>query len=529
METCFDVALVGYGPVGQALAAGLAQLGHRVAVLERLPALHRQPRAVGFDHETARILQSLGIAASLSEFTVPVTRYDWRNADGTVLKTFTGLDRVALSGWPDKVTFHQPGLEAALDARVRSFGSQVEICQGWEVIAAEERDDHVVIQARTANGNKDTQRTIRARFVVGCDGAGSFIRRAMGSHYETLGFSADWLVVDIRPKEPAAWDAQMIQVCDPRRPTTLVASGPGRRRLEFMLLEGESKDAMNVPDVVWKLLENRGWRPDNAHLERHAVYTFGACIASPWRSGRLLLAGDAAHLTPPFAGQGLCAGLRDAAALQWRLHYVLTGMAKDSILDSYAGEREPHVRSFTNFSMALGNIICVLEPADAARRDAQLLGADASAEDRYPDPLLGPSCLVNAGDPHAGSLSLQARIRVRGREGRFDDIVGSGFILLGLDHEPKAELDAAAIEFAQWLGIRLVGIGASTEIEDIEGAYRAWFETLESRAVLIRPDFYLFGAGDALDLMHNLQKADVWNDRCELSDGQAVARASQAE
>lgn len=513
-----DVAIVGYGPVGQALAIGLAQQGTRVVVIERSPALFALPRAVGFDHETARILQSLGIAESLNRFTAVPRRYEWRNAQGRVLKAFNGLDRPGISGWADKFTFCQPELERILDARLRACGGAVDILQGRQVTAAEDCGEFVrlaaqAVEAGGAGGSAGPADPceIRARFVVGCDGAGSFVRRAMGARYEEIGFSADWLVIDIRPKNAADWNADLLQICDPARPTTLVASGPGRRRLEFMVLPGETKADLNRPEKIWELMGPWGWTADNAVLERHAVYTFGAGIADRWRMGRMLLAGDAAHLTPPFAGQGLCAGLRDVASLAWRLPAVLDGRARIGLLDGYPSERIPHVRVFTEFSVMLGGVICVLDPQAAAGRDAQMLAADAAAEDRYPDPPLTPSNMLRAGDPQAGRLSLQARVAHDGREGLFDDLLGGGFVLLGLDHDPAARLTPGQRAFLQRRGVKAIGIGAGTRVADLDGDYRAWFGRLGARAVLVRPDFYVFGAGEAPELVAAFMASDAWN------------------
>jgi hypothetical protein len=369
----------------------------------------------------------------------------------------------------------------------------------------------------------EAAREIHARFVVGCDGAGSFVRRAMGAHYEEMGFSADWLVIDIRPKDPADWNADLLQICDPARPTTLVASGPGRRRLEFMMLPGETKAELNQPARVWELMRPWGWTPDNALLERHAVYTFGAGIADRWRVGRMLLAGDAAHLTPPFAGQGLCAGLRDVASLAWRLHEVLRGRAQEQLLDTYPSERLPHVRVFTEFSVMLGGVICVLDAAAAAGRDAHMLGPGADAEDRYPDPPLSPSSVLRAADPQAGRLSLQGRIAVNGSEGLFDDLGGGGFVLLGLDHDPEAALAPEQRQFLQRMDIKVVGIGAGTAVHDVDGSYRDWFASLGTRAVIVRPDFYVFGAGEAPQLVAALMASDAWK-----AAGPAVARRASA-
>jgi len=505
-----DVAIVGYGPVGQALALKLAQQGHRIAVVERWPTLFGLPRAVGLDHEAMRILQSLGITDEFAPYTAPSQVYEWRNGAGDLLVAFPGLDHMASSGWPAGNGFSQPALERILDERVRNeHAAQVQVLQGTAVTALAEAAEHVVLELHPTGAV--APRHIAARYVVGCDGAGSIVRQALGARYEDLAFAADWLVVDLRPRDPARCSADLIQVCDPRRPTTMVTGGPGRRRFEFMMLEGERKEDFNNARAAWSLLERWGWTPANAVLERHAVYTFRACVADRWRSGRMMIAGDAAHLTPPFAAQGLCAGLRDVAALAWRLDQVLHGRGPERLLDSYGDERRPHARALVEFAVELGRIICVLDAAAADERD---VGLRAQAEElsrrKFPAPRLGDSPLLHAQDAAAGTLGRQGRVRLRGRTGRFDDLTGNGFVLIGHGHEPAAALGAAQLAFLQRIGATAVGIGPGCAVQDLDGTYLRWFEELGCRSVLVRPDFYVYGAGEAAALVDELMIA--WTD-----------------
>jgi 2-polyprenyl-6-methoxyphenol hydroxylase-like FAD-dependent oxidoreductase len=503
----YDVAIVGYGPVGQTLAILLGRRGWRVGVFERQPAAYALPRAVHFDHEVGRILQDTGIAADLAGTSEPAGVYEWRNAAGDVLLRFTSAAEGAC-GWPESNMCAQPDLERLLDARARALPA-VDVHRGAEVVGLDPGAAAVRLEAATAVGARSA---VEARYVVGCDGANSFVRPHLGATVTDLGFFFDWLIVDVRPHVPARWDPPNLQICDPARPTTLVSGGPGRRRWEFMRLPGEPLEELNRDETAWRLLAPWGVRPANAALERHTVYRFQARWVDTWRRGRLLLAGDAAHQMPPFAGQGMCAGLRDAANLAWKLDLVLRGIAPEALLDTYARERVPHVRAVIEFSMALGHVICIADPAEAAARDAAMTAALRAGAQATPPPapVLGPGAFA-AGDPHAGSLFVQGRVGVGARTGRFDDLVGSGFALVARDADPRAHLDGDSAAFFTTLGGVAAQVGAGAPVRDVDGRYARWFADTGTALVLQRPDFYVFGTAprvdDATALVASLRRA----------------------
>jgi hypothetical protein len=310
--------------------------------------------------------------------------------------------------------------------------------------------------------------------------------------YEDLGFDSAWLVVDVVPSEPPVWHPLNIQVCDPQRPTTMVSGGPGRRRWEFMALPGEA--LLGLVDRAWELLAPWGVTPDNAEIERQAVYTFAARLAEQWSFGHLALAGDAAHQMPPFAGQGLCSGLRDAACLAWKLDAVLSGLAPPSLMDTYGPERRPQVRAAIDFSVELGNVICISDPGEAAARDDAMVAAARQSGPLAlpPPPPIGPG-VTRAGDPAAGQLGRQGVVAHGGRRGRFDDVVGRGWMLVSAEPAPLAGL---AIELSLWwaeLGGTAVQVAPGAEVDDVEGTYARWFAELDAAVILTRPDFYVFG------------------------------------
>ena len=495
----YDVAIVGYGPVGAALAALLGQHGHRVLVLERYRDPYPLPRAVHYDHEAARILQSCGVAEECSKIVEPAEVYEFRNARGETLIRFGRIGN-GMSGWPQSSMFSQPDLEAVLFRRVETLPS-VEVRRGCLVTGLADEGDTVVVETDSD--------PVRARYVVGCDGANSSVRTLTGIAMHDRAFFYDWLVVDVVFDEPRVFDPPNVQICDPVRPTTVVSGGPGRRRWEFMALPDESVDELNEEATAWRLLEPFGARPDNARLEKHAVYRFQARWADEWRRGHLLIAGDAAHQTPPFAGQGLCAGLRDAANLWWKLDLVLRNLAPDALLDTYGRERGPHAQAVIELAIEMGKLICVADADAAAARDLSFMsGYDGGLTEVPPFPPFSDG-IVLAGSPHAGELFVQGEVEHDGRRLRFDDAFGSGWSLVTLG------APALEPELSDWfagIGGRVVALGGpGPDATDADGTYGKWFADRGVVAALQRPDFMLFGTAAQLsevrDLVRSLQAA----------------------
>jgi flavoprotein hydroxylase len=470
-----DVAVVGYGPVGATLAVLLAQTGRSVVILERQPALYALPRAVHMDDHVTRIFQSCGLGPDLPHLTEPASVYEWRNASGTTLLRI-GRDGVGAGGWPVSSMFHQPALERALRRRVGELGVDVRL--GHEVSGLRQGQEQV--EVTTSDGP-----TFRARYVVGCDGANSTVRGLVGLDLVDLGFSSDWLIVDVVLDHHRVFDPLNQQVCDPARPTTAVSGGPGRRRWEFMRLPHESLEELNSRQQAWSLLAGWDVHPGNAVIERHAVYTFAARVAPSWRSGSVLLAGDAAHQMPPFAGQGMCAGIRDTANLAWKLDMVLTGRATPDLLDTYDLERRVDVRTAIDFSVELGKVICIPDPEEAAERDAAMTSSGGGAIEPPPLPPLAGG-VIAAATADAGHTLPQGRTDA----GRFDDLHGVGWLLI---LRPGATDASDAAPWFQQIGGRIVTVGSDDTV------WQGWFAERDCSAVLCRPDFYAFGTAGTTD------------------------------
>lgn len=504
-----DVAVVGCGPVGLVLSILLAHKGWRVVILEKYRGQYPFPRVVAFDGETARSFASAGIGADLMELGEPLGQYMFQNAEGRELFSFEAPYEPGRDGWPIATVMHQPTFERALREHVLTLPN-ITTLFGHKVEAIADHGSHVSI---TAPG-PDHDGEVTASWVIGCDGANSFVRDVMGTKMIDLNFKHDWLLVDVVFHEKRAFRPNDVQVCDPARPTTIVASGRGHRRWEFMRLPGESIEELSTVERMWELLKPYDVTPDNADLTRNIVYTFQAAMADKWRNGRLLLAGDSAHLMPPFAGQGMCSGIRDAANLAWKLDLVLRDIVSDELLDAYPAERALQVRHTIEMSIEVGKIVSELDPVAAARRDAFLIAMQAKPEgvDLAPSAYALEAGIVRRTPEISlpdGELSPQGVVARGTQRDRFDEVVGRGWQLI-TTLDPYEALGEDELEFLKTLGAQLVRvmpagippkIARAHEVVDVERLYLPWLAGHRKVAALVRPDYYVFGfAKDRADL-----------------------------
>jgi len=394
-----------------------------------------------------RIFQSAGLAEKIAKVTRTSSKgMHFANGEGRTLMIRRGIDGPGPHGWAGNWYFHQPILEGVLREGLNRFAN-VGVHLGHEVVSVDDLD---------------------ARYVVGCDGARSLVRQAIGSRHVDLGLHQPWLVVDLLcdPESPRvkALPDYTVQLCDPARPMTVVNIGGERRRWEIMLMPGDDSARLTDPGIFWPMM-SRWLEPEDARLERAAVYTFHSVVQQGWRKGRFLLAGDACHQTPPFLGQGMCAGMRDAANLAWKLAAIVKDGAADTLLDTYESERLPHVRTFIDLAVKLGAILQETDREAAAERDRRF---EAGAEMfDFPQPQLGPGCRIDA-PPPVGTIFPQPRLA----DGRLmDEAIGQRFAIVGeADTLGRLRPDA----------IRLPDVG------------RDWLALHGIRGALLRPDRYIY-------------------------------------
>lgn len=467
-QTDFDVVVSGYGPTGLAAASLLSRRGHRVCVFERWPTLYGMPRMATIDGESARILQAACDIDHALRNSLPRTRYLLANDEGEVLLDHD-WDKPHLCGFPFRISLHQPDIEDAMDARSRRQG--VEVNQGWEVFSVAQTADAATVFARERTSGRE--RSVTAKYVIGADGARSAIRQALGIERESWPFRNAWLTFDARRKRRLpdfrglSPDGRVAVIfCAPHgRAHSVIPLGVDHIRFNFEIDPDTPHDGKLDRSLAYgKLKEVYGVTEEQVEVYRQAIYPFEGKLAKRWRIGRVFLAGDAAHLMTPFLGQGGCSALRDAINLAWKLDLVLRSVTDEGLLDTYEAERMPDVRYYI----------------DASDKLAALAFGDGKAE--VPPP--PPRALV-------GSVGPQGVVRYRGRQGRFDDVVGWGFQLVY-----RGE---GAVQPLEPFGGVVAPIGG--DIVDVDGTYERFFAEHAIQGLLMRPDFIIGGvARSAEDL-----------------------------
>jgi 2-polyprenyl-6-methoxyphenol hydroxylase-like FAD-dependent oxidoreductase len=509
-----DVLVVGYGPVGIVCSALLADYGLDVVVVEKHQERYKLHRAGHLDGEIMRVFQRLGVAEAVELVAQPLVSMQLMTPGGETLSTVeSGRSG---SGWRSDYLAYQPDYEPPLDRRARELGVRVYMGTAAESITEHADGVRTVVRSAADPGAAPRtvdSRTVESRYVIGADGAGSFVRSAIGAQRLDLGFEAvPHLVVDLEwsdpdldlPGLPAA-----AQVLDVERPH-LTGRWGGRRgaRWEFAAREGESRDFLESEQTAWDLIGRWGVRPEHGKIVRHTVYTFESSVSDPWRVGRVLLMGDAAHTMPPFMGQGMLSGIRDADNLAWKLAAVLAGRADEALLDTYRAEREPHVRDFIELSCRMGATILTTDPERAAARDEMLRSG------RGPEPVVPRLGTAIVRSPHApgaldapaadGRPSLQARVALDTRVDRLDEQFPTrGWRIVSRHPVPRDLFDERQLRLLDSLDMQFAhisrGAHGTTSFYDIDAEYDRWYLGTGRKVFLERPDHYVYGTAATVE------------------------------
>ena len=464
-----DVIVVGLGPTGATLANILGEYGLDVLVLEREESVYPLPRAVHFDDEAMRVFQSVGLAEAIGRDARVNVGTKFVDANMDLMLDWSRPQQIGPLGWYPSYRFHQPDLEAELNNGLAARDT-VTVKRSANVAKITDHGDLVTV----AYDNDGVTRTVTGRFVVGTDGARSVVRSSMDSVWEDLGFQERWLVIDVQLAKPRHDLGDFtIQTCDRLRPTTYVRCPRDWRRWEISLKPDETVEMVTDESFIWPKLRP-AITPQEGTIRRKAVYSFESKLATKWREGRRLIAGDAAHLMPPFLGQGMCTGIRDAANLAWKLVAVLKWGATEDILDSYEMERRDHARIYIETAVSVGEMMNSAETAEAL---THAIRPDGSAQmqsiNRGLERAIGP-----AGDNFAGMRMPQPSLR----DGqRLSDAMQGRFAIIGR---------GAALQMVDLPASQLAIAVNADEHDEVD----IMLASLGVEAVLLRPDFYCFGA-----------------------------------
>jgi 3-(3-hydroxy-phenyl)propionate hydroxylase len=498
-----DVAIIGYGPTGVAAANFLGSRGVRAIAFEREKDIYQRARAVTVNDWTLRCFQSVGLDQALLKDMDAHTHYRWRTYAGKELMRVK-VQPSAL-GQPPAMAIYQPVMEQTLRDGAARFADHIDVRYGESVTSIAQDAEGATVTTGSSS--------VRVRYVMACDGGSSGTREQLG--IRLLGDTIDtrWVVIDARVKR--WWPERNILTfwSDRKRPVVDIALGLGNHRWEFPLEPHESEDQFATREQLWVLLNSMGVTATDVDIHQHAFYRHHVRAAERWRDGRVFLLGDAGHLMPPWAGQGMQSGIRDASNLSWKLHLVLTGKATgdaaETLLDSYEAERAPNVAFMTAESERLGRII-KMQMTGREKVEA-LHGALLGKLGLNPPPLaiaLPPSLESGwlSGTPAPGNaigkMPPQPMMgTARGRYGRLDDLIGDGFVLLGDNCDPATL--PAPVDRVAWdrLGARFITIRsadrcaeAETDLIDLEGALLTWMRAHNCKAMALRPDRFVVAA-----------------------------------
>ena len=470
----FDVVIVGLGPTGGTLANLLAMNNVSVLILEKEANIYNLPRAVHFDDEIMRVFQTIGITKSLSKKLIINKGTKFIDDNGELLLDWPRPKKITENGWYPSYRFHQPDLERSLRYNLKKY-KNVAIVQNAQVYKTVNKKNYVEVNYKNTKTNKIY--SLKSKYIIGCDGANSFLRNEINSEMENLGFEQRWAVIDvILKRKKKDLPDRTIQYCSQFRPATYCRNVGKRRRWEIALKDNESSNTFFKEKSLWKFL-SRWVTPDDVHIERKTIYKFQSAIAKKWRKGRIFLVGDAAHLTPPFMGQGMCAGIRDASNLAWKISISCQKGHNEQLLDTYQSERVSNVRDYIKTAMKMGELLNSIGGSKVS--DTVFIQPDGSIKMNTIKPKLGKG-LGNPKDSNRGKIFPSFKNEL---EKDIDVLYSCEPILITNRKVNKKEFPIKTFDIKDIPKIDMI------------------LKKFKSNALILRPDRYVFASSNEKDLV----------------------------
>ena len=464
----FDVTIVGLGPAGGTLANLLAMHGFSILILDREKSFYPLPRAVHFDDEIMRVFQTIGITKDFLKHTIINKGTKFVNSKDKVILDWPRPKKITDNGWYPSYRFHQPDLEKKLRKKLKNY-KKVSIEQNSEVKKIINSKNQVDIIYANISSHKEY--IVRSKYLVGCDGANSITRKQIKTTMDNLGCTQKWAVVDlILKKKKNNLPDRTIQYSNPKQPATYCRNVGKRRRWEFAIKKNHSDKKVLSERYIWNFL--KPWlKKSEAIIERKTIYTFESAIARKWRKGRVFIAGDAAHLMPPFMGQGMCAGIRDASNLAWKIANCLRNKFNETLLNTYQSERSLNVKEYIETTMRMGEFVNAVESiqiTDNIRSDNKGIKSMQSIK-----PKLGKG-LGNLKDKNRGKTFPQ--FKLKNNKTLDNNFSKKGMIVLSSDVNPKTSKYYSILKAKNFSNVS------------------RYLKNIKSKAILVRPDRFILAS-----------------------------------
>ena len=464
----FDITIVGLGPAGGTLANLLAMHDFSILILDREKSFYPLPRAVHFDDEIMRVFQTIGITKEFLKHTIINKGTKFVNSKDKVILDWPRPKKITENGWYPSYRFHQPDLEKKLRKKLKNY-KKVSIEQNSEVIKINNLKNHVDITYLNINNHKEL--LVRSKYLIGCDGANSITRKQMKTKMDNLGFTQKWAVVDlILKKKKNNLPDRTIQYSNPKQPATYCRNVGRRRRWEFAIKKNHSDKKVLSENYIWNFL--KPWlNKSEAIIERKTIYTFESAIARKWRKGRVFLAGDAAHLMPPFMGQGMCAGIRDASNLAWKIANCIRNKFDEKLLNTYQSERSLNVKEYIETTMRMGEFVNAVESiqiTDNIKSDNKGIKSMQSIK-----PKLGKG-LGNLKDRNRGKTFPQ--FKLKNNKTLDDHFSKKGMIILSSEIKHK--------------NLKNYSLLKAKNLSNVS----KYLKNINSKAILVRPDRFILAS-----------------------------------